>query len=257
MTHFMIDLYEREGDELLDRCKEKIILQNERRLYALPLPDKPPIFSNYSVKFLVDYEEEASPYFFNPYYFGVGNDEFEVQYLLPCAHCFITEGQKYFNSRKSLTLRDHVSRAFELHRQNEMNFYIDCQRPKLIDLNIRELTPRFLEVLKMENEENSYGGILSSTWYLREFASQAEVMDYLSTGEGGHEIQPVVHRGNIFEAFDSYEQSTNFFPKDERESAFTLLPFREEEGLPGNLRKLYDPTEPKWYRSKDTKEENA
>ncbi len=257
MTHFMIELYEREGDELLDKCRDRIAEQNEKRLFALPFPDRPPFFSNYGVRFLVDYEEEYSPYFFNPFYFGIGNEEFEVQYLLPCGYCFITEGQKYFNSRKSLTLRDHVSRAFELHRQNEMNFFIDCQRPKLIDLNIRELTPRFLEVQRMENTTNNYGGILSSAWYCREFNSAAEVMNYLTTGEGGREIPPIVHRGNIFDCFDSFEQKNKFFPKDVKDCGFTLLPFHQAEDLPEQLRRLYDPSEPKWYRSKDTKEDSA
>lgn len=257
MTHFMIELYEKQGDELRERCIERIAEQNQDRLYALPFPDQPPFFSNYGVKFLVDYEEEFSPYFLNPYYFGIENDEFEVQYLLPCSQCFISEGQKYFNSRKSLSLRDHVSRAFELHRQNEMNFFIDCQRPKLIDLNIRELAPRFLEVLRMENTTNSYGGILSSAWYCKEFSSAAEVMDYLTTGEGGHELPPFVHRGDIFEAFDSFEQKKKFFPADKKGSCFTLLPFQPRENLSQGLRRLYDPAEPKWYRSKEKQEETV
>lgn len=257
MTHFMIEHYEKEADDLLDRCIERIAEQNQNRLFTLPFPEQPPFFSNYGVKFLVDYEEEYSPYFFNPYYFGIENDEFEIQYLLPCGYYFITEGQKYFNSRKSLSLRDHVSRAFELHRQNEMNIFIDCQRPKLIDLNIRELAARFLEVMHMESATNGYDGILSSTWYCREFGSAAEVTDYLTTGEGGREIPPIVHRGNIFDAFDSYEQKKKFFPKDVKGSAFTLLPFQKREGLPDKLLKLYDPSEPKWYRSKEKQEESA
>lgn len=256
MTHCMIDLYERKGDELLEQCIQQIEEQNRERIHALPFPDRPPFFSNYAVKFLVDYEEEYSPYFFNPYYFGVENEEFGVQYLPPCSTLFITEGQKYFNSRKSLTLRDHVSRAFELHRQNEMNIFIDCQRPKLIDLNIRELTPRFIEVLRVENEMNSYGGILSSTWYCREYSSAAEVMEYIASGEGGKEIPPIVHRGCIFDAFDSFEQKKKFMPKDEEGSAFTLLPFQQQEGLPERLRKIYDAEEPRWYRSNE-KEETA
>lgn len=255
MTHFMTDIYENEGDELLEKCRERILEQNATRLHPLPLPEEVPLFSNFGVKFTTGYRKEYSPYFFNPYYFGVENDDYPVQYLLPCGNYFIDEGQRYFNSRRSLSLRDHVSKAFELHRQFEINIFIGCQRPKLIDLNIRELTPRFLEALEMKNETTAYGGIVSSTWRLKEYTSTADVLEYLEKGEEtGHEIEPVVHVGNIFECFDSFEQGKRFYPKDEEGRTFSLLPFGDRDSVPEDLRKIYEPGEPKWYRSKEREE---
>ncbi len=255
MTHFMTELYEKQGDELLESCQDLIIEQNQERLYALPLPDKPPIFSNFGAKILADYEEEYSPYFFNPYYFGVENDDFPIQYLLPGGYYFIDEAQKYYNSRKSLMLRDHVSRAFETHRQYGMTFILGCQRPKLIDLNIRELTAVCIEVVRLENEVTAYGGIRSSAWYCRKYDSVSAALEYLETGvETGKKIPPIVHNGNIYEAYDSFENRKQFFPKDQKSSGFDLLPFRHDDNLPEEILRFYKPGEPKWFRSKPSEE---
>lgn len=253
MAHLMMDLYANRGRELLKKCEDLIIAENQERLHRLPLPEKPPIFSNFSVEFLVGFKKKFSPYFFNPYYFGIENDDFPVQHILPGGAYFIDEGQKYFNSRKSGTFPDHVSRAFEFHRHFKIDIFIGVQRPKLIDLNIRELTPCFWEITGMQHETNGYGGIERTTWTIREYTSDAEVTERLETGDGGRELPPVVHEGNIFEAFNSFEQRKLFFPKDEKDASFTLLPFRPNGELPEALRDLYKSGEPKWYRNGEKK----
>lgn len=253
MAHLMTELYATRHRELLKTCKELISAENQERIYALPLPEKPPIFSNFNVEFLVGYKKKFSPFYFNPYFFGLENDEYPVQHILPGGVYFIDEGQKYFNSRKSGSFPDHVSRAFELHRHFRIDIYIGVQRPKLVDLNIRELTPRFWEVTGVTHETNGYGGIERTIWNIREYNSDAEVGERIETGEGGHELAPIVHEGNIFEAFNSFEQRKLFFPKDEQGAGFTLLPFRPSEELPEKLRELYCTNEPKWYRNGEKK----
>lgn len=251
MAHLIEDLYIKKGRELLKTCEDLIVIENESRLYPLPLPQKPPIFANFEVEFLAGYQKKFSPYFFNPYYFGIENDEFPVQHILPGGAYFIDEGQRYFNSRKSGSFPDHVSRAFEVHRHFKIDIYIGVQRPKLIDLNIRELTPRFWEIIDTQNETNGYGGVTKTTWTLREFSSDTEVMERIQTGEGGRQLPPIVHDGNIFESFNSFEQKKLFFPKDEKNAGFTLLPFRPAGELPEKLKEIYNPGEPKWYRKSE------
>ena len=230
MAHLMTDLYARRR-ELLKTCEDIIIAENQERINPLPLPEKPPIFSNFAVEFLVGFKKKFSPYFFNPYYFGIENDEFPVQHILP----------------------GHVSRAFETHRHFKIDIYIGVQRPKLIDVNIRELTPRFWEIIDTRHETNGYGGIVKTTWRIQEFNSDAEVIEHIENGGGGHELPPIVHEGNIFEAFNSFEQKKLFFPRDEKDAGFTLLPFRPDAELPEDIKEIYNTAEPKWYRSGEKK----
>lgn len=253
MAHLMIDLYNQHRHELLKTCEDIIIAENQERMNPLPLPKKPPIFSNFAVEFLVGFKKKFSPYFFNPYYFGIENDEFPVQHILPGGAYFIDEGQRYFNSRKSGSFPDHVSRAFETHRHFKIDIYIGVQRPKLIDLNIRELTPRFWEIVDTIKETNGYGGITKTTWRIQEYNSDAEVTEHIETGQGGHEIPPIVHEGNIYETFNSFEQKKLFFPKDEENAGFTLLPFQPDVELPENIKEIYNTGEPKWYRNGEKK----
>lgn len=252
MTHLLIEEFFKAGDELLEKCQEDIIKENEERLYPLPLPDKPPIFTNYGVKFYEDYEKEYSPYFINPYYFGVRNEETSVQYLLPNSRIFIEECQRYFDSRQSTSFPRRVSEAFEMHRHFGLEIYLDAQRGKLVDLNIRGIASRILRIEGTENKKNKYGGILSTTWKIREFESNAELMQYYDTGIGGHEIEPVTHKGNIFEAFDSKKNRKAFYPPDKPQQAFTLLDFyADKENAPAELKMYYDTNEPKWFRHKE------
>ena len=249
----MTEIYMKKRHEMMKVCADLIEAENRDRKYALPFPEKPPIFSNFAVEFLVGFEKKYSPYYLNPYFFGIENDEFPVQHILPGGAYFIDEGQRYFNSRKSGTFPDHVSRAFEMHRHFKIDIYIGAQRPKLIDLNIRELTPRFWEVMDISHETNGYGGIDRTRWKVREFTSDAEVMEYLETNEGGRELPPIVHEGDIFAVFNSYEQKHLFFPKDRKGEGFNLLPFQPGEDLPEKIKNMYATSEPSWYRKGDKK----
>lgn len=252
LTHFLMEMFFSRGDELLERCREAIELENQERMHPLSFPEKPPIFANYNVSFFEGYEKTYSPYFLNPYYFGINHNETPVQYILPGSKIFIEESQRYYDSRQSGSFPRWVSEAFEMHRHFDLDIYLDSQRWKLIDLNIRDLVSRTLLVTRMENELNGYGGVLSTTWYLREFEGSAELTQYFETGVGGTEIDPVIHKGNIFEAFDSHKNRKAFYPPDKPAQGFTLLNFCGDKGdIPEELKMYYDIGEPKWFRHKD------
>ena len=258
MTHFLMEEFFTNGDDLLEKCCEAIALENQERINPLPFPTKPPIFANYGVRFEEDYEKEYSPYFINPFYFGIGHNDTPVQYILPGSKIFIEECQKYYDSRQSGSFPRWVSEAFEMHRHFDVDIYLDSQRWKLVDLNIRDLASRTLLVERMENALTRYGGLLSSTWYLREFESNAELVQYTETGIGGHEIEPIVHKGDIFEAFDSRKNRKAFYPPDKPSQGFTLLEFcQDKAAAPDDLRMYYDTKEPEWFRHKDKDKEKT
>ena len=151
LAYQLQNLYFTQGLNLLDECRDKINAENLNREHLLTLPTQPPIFSDFGVKFLVDYEEEYEPYYINGYYFGMQNKNMQTQFLPPCSKLFLSEGQRYFDSRKSKTFPAFVSAAFEMHRHYGLDIWIDVQRPKLIDANIRELCKKFIEVIKIED----------------------------------------------------------------------------------------------------------
>ena len=59
---------------------------------------------------------------------------------------------------------------------------MDVQRAGLIDLNIRGLCKRFIEVLKMDHEKTETGRIVKTMFQCREFPDWLSVDQYLSSG---------------------------------------------------------------------------
>ena len=99
-TYFLKRAYFSQGRTLLDSCTNKIAELNKTRLNPLTPPDKPPIFSDYKVKFRVGYDEFFEPYYINGYYLGLANDRMATQFLPPYSKVFLGEahelGQTFF-----------------------------------------------------------------------------------------------------------------------------------------------------------------
>ena len=115
-THFLQTEYKTHGRALLAQTQKRIAEVNRTRVKPLTLPDKPPIFANYKASFKTGYEKTFEPYYINPFYLGLENGNMPTQYLPPQSRVFISESQRYYNSRKSSTLPDWVSRLYEMHR---------------------------------------------------------------------------------------------------------------------------------------------
>jgi hypothetical protein len=94
----------------------------------------------------------------------------------------ITEGQKYLNSRLSMFYPDWQSRWYEQHGHNNYDIYIDVQRPKLIDVNIRELAC-FIEIVSKRNKLDKNGNVKSIVWKVRCFDGSAELDQYFNSGK--------------------------------------------------------------------------
>ncbi len=255
LTHIIMSLYRTEGRKLLSRSCERIEEINKEHGLDLVKPWKVPIYSDFRVKFLVDYEKYYEPYFVNGFYIGLSNDNLPVQYLVPGSKVFLSEVQRYFNSRDRRGLPDHVSRFFEMHRHYGLDVYMDMQRPQLLDLNIKDITERFIEVLGMEHKTDFSGRIISSKFICRAFFGWRDTERYLNNGEKTYQEIEIEHEGNIFRCFDSHTFADEFLPVKGKE--FSYLDFRtnsEAMKIKPEERKFYKLVEPEGFRGCKKKE---
>ena len=251
LVKFMKDIYFSEGQHLLKTCCNYLTAENFNREIKLTLPEKPPIYSDFEVKFLVGYKKYYSTYFINGYYFGLKNDDVPVLYVPPFSKIFLSEVQRYYDSRKSKSLPDFVSRMFEMHRHNFWDIYLDIQRIGLLDLNIRDLAARIIEVLGMEHELDSLGNIISTTWNCHVFDSWEEYETQLNTTKKKKlPIEKFTNYGNIFNCYDSYTYQSEFLPYGSNN--YLYLQHKSEVGVidnvDKNLKKYYELSMPTGYR---------
>lgn len=213
-AYFLYSTYREEGRTLLKRCRAKIEELNKTRLHPLTLPAQPPIYSDFKVKFPAGYKKWYEPYFINGYYMGLSNERLKTQFLPPYAKVFLGESQRYYNSRKSGSFPDFVSRFYEMHRHFGLDIYLDVQRVRLIDPNIRELCRRFIEVQGMEHTRDKLGRITRTVWHCREFGNWIDFEDYLNTGADTYKETTYSYDGNIFDCYDSFSFFENYLPED-------------------------------------------
>lgn len=248
-THFLHELYKTRGRALLAFSRGRIAELNKNRQEPLTPPLKPPIFANYKVSFKTAYEKSFEPYFLNPYYWGLPNEAMTSQSLPPGSKVFISEAQRYYNSRKSATLPDWVSRLFEMHRHYGIDIWLDVQRANLIDLNIKEICKLFIEVREMRHEKDYAGRILRTSFLCRAFDCWRDLEQYMETGAQTFRNVSYTHEGNIFRCFDSFSYFEEFLPRD---GDFDYLPFlsRAEIAARSDADFYYHSDEPAEYRGK-------
>lgn len=258
LARIVKEAYFQRGDELLNLCCAQIEADNAKFGLNCPLPDKPPIFvgPHLDLRIEVDFEEFFEPYYLAPYYLGLSDDKEggnPVQFIPPYSLLIIPEAQRYYDSRQGISAS--VSGLYEKHRHQKLEIYIESHRPDLIDLNIRRLSHKFVEMRGIENKTNFAGRVEATTWYTREFASWNDVNDYINGKSGASYVDKVVtHQGNIFDSYNSYACAQEFFPR--AKDGVTAYDFLEsysqamEKGFPKGYEEYYKLTEPKGYRRK-------
>lgn len=260
-THFAWQSLQTNGKLRLKKCIAEINALNvARSKNKFPVPDIPPIYTNYEATFNVGYKQHITPFWLNPFYIGLPNENMETQYIFPYGELHITEGQRYWDSRESASLQDHVSRWFETHGHFYIDVYIDVQRAKLIDKNIRALAKKIIEVQKMVHVKDVYGRILRTVWYCREFSSSADYETYADGGYAPYVTTRYMHEGNIFECYNSRSCKGDFVPPETEN--FTILKQPSEidvQALPERLKQFYSSQMPKAFRAakKSTGKENG
>ncbi len=200
-----------ESITLMARCRATLNMLNARG-GSFKMPEFPPVYSNFPITVSLGSLPPVESYYIDGFHFGFKNEFVPVMPVLPGSVIILSEAQRYYNSRKSKDLPDWVSRIFEQHRHFDLTIFLDVQRPGLIDVNIRELCDRFVEVQYMENKTDKAGNILSSTFHLREFDDWRDVDAYLSSGAHTYRETTYVHEGCVFDCYESRAYFDEFIP---------------------------------------------
>ena len=108
-VHFAKELCRKSGRALLADCAARIDRARSEG-YALNAPDRPPIFSDFPMRFKTGYETWFETYYVNGYYLGLPNESQDVMYVPPGSVIFLSEAQRYYYSRKSNSFPEWVSR---------------------------------------------------------------------------------------------------------------------------------------------------
>ena len=149
----------------------------------------------------------------NPYRLGFDNEFVKTHYNLPYEVICITEAQKYLNSRMSMYFPEWQSRWYEQHGHNNLDIYLDTQRPMLIDVNIRELA-QFIEIVKMQVYHDEYGKVKGVKWTIRIIENSSLFDRYMASGKKDNECyieEDVTANYNIFDCYDSQSCKPKFY----------------------------------------------
>lgn len=249
LTCFMITDYLKNGEKLLSDCRAKIEEVNAEKGLKLTAPERAPYYADYSVKYGRGDKVDFEPYYINGFYFGLPNDNMQVLSVPPYSKIYLDEAQRYYNSRKSMTFPDWVSRAYEMHRHYNLDITMSVQRVMLIDKNIKDICRRFIEVVDLTHERNTFGGIGASKWTCREFDDWNAVEDYIAVKErdrtpGMYTQTEYSFRGNIFNCYDSFNYFDDFLPKKD----FNYLKLSQSKEYSGEEKKYFETGEPNGFR---------
>ena len=171
------------------------------------------VASNYDI---VGHKFGCSPRYnrrINPFKLGVDNPYVKTHYNLPYEAIFITEAQKYLNSRMSRLFPRWQSEWYEEHRHNDLDIYLDTQRPMLIDVNIRELAS-FIEVVSLKKHTDAFGKIDKLVWTVR-YIDNSQLFDkYMSSGKTDkscYREDKITANYNVFNCYSSQSCKPKFY----------------------------------------------
>ena len=171
------------------------------------------VSSNYDITFK---KFRYSPRFsrrINPYKLGFKNKYVKTHFNLPFEVIAITEAQKYLNSRMSMYFPEWQSRWYEQHGHNNLDIYLDTQRPMLIDVNIRELA-QFVEIVKLQVYRDNNGKIKQLKWTIRKIENSSLFDRYMTSGKKDKDCyteEEVIANYNVFECYDSESCKPKFY----------------------------------------------
>ena len=149
----------------------------------------------------------------NPYRLGFKNKFVKTHFNLPYEAIGITEAQKYLNSRMSMYFPEWQSRWYEQHGHNNIDIFLDTQRPMLIDVNIRELA-QFIEIVKLDIIYDENGKIEGLKWLIRKIENSSLFDRYMASGKKDKECyteEEIVANYNVFALYDSQSCKPKFY----------------------------------------------
>ena len=149
----------------------------------------------------------------NPYRLGFANPYVQTHFNLPYECICITEAQKYLNSRMSAYFPDWQSRFYEQHGHNNLDFFLDTQRPMLIDINIRELS-QYIEIVALDKRYDDFGRVCRLKWHIRRIDNSGLFDKYMSSGKQDascYTSDIVIADYNVFDCYDSQSCKPKFY----------------------------------------------
>lgn len=196
------------------RAMKREIMSKNANGFNLTVP-KHCVSSNYDITFR---KFGYSPRFcrrINPYRLGFANANVETHFVVPHEFIAITEGQKYYNSRAGgkSSFPVWIARFYEQHRHDDLDIYIDVQRPMLIDAIIRELC-QFIEIQKLDIKTDDFGNVKSLKWYVRRFENSKMFDRYMASGGSDKETytnDTITADYNVFGLYDSQSCKPKFY----------------------------------------------
>ena len=178
----------------------------------------------------------------NPYRLGFKNDFVDTHFNFPFEVIGITEAQKYLNSRMSMYFPEWQSRWYEQHGHNNLDIFLDTQRPMLIDVNIRELA-QFIEIVKLKISYDKFGKAKRLKWIIRRIENSALFDRYIASGKKDKSCytqETVIANYNVFALYSSQSSKPKFyeghFDEDFDINESEVLP----ETIDGYIRYLLD-----------------
>lgn len=221
MTHLLCQ-YAFDRPRFLSMKKEIDKLNNGG--FHLTCPDHP-VFSSYPIEFKKYGRSIRKNYHFDPFKFGFDNKFVDTIPSVPYGVYGIMEAQEFFNSRMSLYFGDWVSRAFEQHRHNDLTFFMDTQRPELIDANIREIS-NFIIVKNLDIYCDKFTKkITRLEWIVDKIEDDDLYKLYKQSGglnEKTFTREKIVANYNVFKLYDSKADKPKFY-SSLMDKDFTLI----------------------------------
>ncbi len=253
LTFFLKQDYITQGKQRMRSCIEQITAFNKARNTPLTLPDKPPYYTNFDITFPIGYRRNFTPFYLNPYYFGIPNIDKEVQAVMPHAAIFLNETDKIYDSREK-SLPEAVSALYNKQRHFWLDVYIELHRGMNADTLVRSNVHKFIEIQSQERTTDNAGNVIKIDWHCREFDGVKSYLAYLDKFGNDKNYTSTVYTAyeNIFNYYNSRECSKDFIPKEGADFSQLEQPSTVDiTKIPAAIAKFYQSGEPKGWRKKE------
>ena len=238
MTHQLNELaFKRERIKLM----QKELLRKNNNGFNLSIP-RHCVAANYDITFKKFGYSPRHSRRINPFRLGFANDFVDTHFNLPYEAIGITEAQKYLNSRMSMYFPEWQSRWYEQHGHDNLDIFLDTQRPMLIDVNIRELA-QFIEIIRLKISYDKYGKVCRLKWTIRRIENSALFDRYMASGKKDKSCytqETVVANYNVFASYDSQSCKPKFYEGHFEEDFDIFESEPTEESLEGYIKFLQD-----------------
>lgn len=256
LVALMEKAYVERGKEMLARSQARIEKFNETRKNPLTPPPEPPIYADFEVTLKVGYKKTFKPYWLQGYFFGIPNEDLQVEFIPPGSLIALDEAARYYNSRKSATMPEWASRAYDMQRHFDLDIMLTFTRDMMADATIREIAHKIILVEKQQHDKNG-NAILGTKWFCKEFDGY-EDYEAFKRGESGGKSTTYEYTGNVFDCYDSFTFGNIFLPPDGKDfDYFHPVSAGELEELKQSrpeLAQFYERREPDGFRKKKPKE---